>query len=402
MLQLIGLKSETDAGIRGKFAIIPKNIENSLQRLMMLFEEVVIISTCNRTEIYINSAAGSKHTVRRVFEALQWDERYMEYVFIVEEEVVVEHLMELASGFHSRILGEDQILGQIRTAYELSAKCGAVKKELQRLFQTALACGKEFKAECEIYKIPVSASSIVVNEAVRRGLRRFMLIGYGDMGELTARYLLGNDIDRLYLCVREPSKVKLEEPEASTIVRVIGFEDKRELLREVEGVICCTSAPHPVIYREDIGSNRLLIFDLAVPRDVAEEVSTLENVEVMDIDRISIMDEENKLKRKEKMNECRYIIDKYVKQYEEWRSIREIAPHIEKLKKCSEKIFEERYKVFRNKRHTKDNEQLARVLLKSTADVYINRAIEVLKEEKLRGRADECLSILEKIFYNQN
>ncbi len=99
------------------------------------------------------------------------------------------------------------------------------------------------------------------------------------------------------------------------------------------------------------------------------------------------------------MHKNKYIIEKYVGDFMEWQELREIDPHIKKLLKSGEKIYNARYESFKHKQHSKDNEKLAMTLLKSTSDAYINRAIEVLKEEQLKGRADECLRIVQKIFY---
>ena len=87
--------------------------------------------------------------------------------------------MEVVCGFHSRILGEDQILGQIKEAYFSACKIGAVKNELQRLFQEAITCGKKFRTEGKLYEIPVSSASIAVNEAIKKGAKNIMVIGYG-------------------------------------------------------------------------------------------------------------------------------------------------------------------------------------------------------------------------------
>jgi len=124
----------------------------------------------------------------------------------------------------------------------------------------------------------------------------------------------------------------------------------------------------------------------------------MKDVEILDIDHVSIMDDINKNKRKVIMNKNRYIVQSYLNEFIKWQKVREIVPQIKKIKNHGEEIFTERLEVFKNKKHTKDNEELAKVLLKSTSDAYINRAIEVLKEEQLKGSAKECMRIMERIF----
>ena len=398
MIQLIGLHSESTVEIREKLSIMPKHLEESTRKLLSICEEVVIISTCNRTEVYFNSEEYDEAKSEKIFGILNWDLDLKKNTFHIKGKRVAEHLMEVVCGFHSKILGEDQILGQVKCANERSVKIHGVKSDLQKLFQIAITCGKKFRDESKIYKIPVSSSSIVVKDAINKGLRKFMILGFGNVGELTLKYILGSDFDELYIAVRNVEAVKVIDSR----VKIIKFEKKDQYYGQVDCIICCTSAPHSVVLKKDLPNKKLIIYDLAVPRDVEEKVLTMPEIKVYDIDKISVIDDENRKKRKELMQNNKYIIDNYVGAFMNWKELREIDPYINKLLKSGEMIYYSRYESFKHKQHTKDNEKLAMTLLKSTSDAYINRAIEVLKEQQLKGRADECLKIIEKIFYPQN
>ncbi|MCY6356307.1 glutamyl-tRNA reductase [Clostridium sp. ZS2-4] len=393
MVQLIGLRSNIEVSIREKLSIIEKHNNEYLRKLLNICEEAVIISTCNRTEIYFNSKVDES-IVEEIFKVLEWDLELTKYTFYLKDRDVVRHLMEVACGFHSKILGEDQILGQVKTAYQNSLEIKGVKKELQRLFQLAITCGKEFKVKSELYKIPVSSSSIVIKECRKRGICNFMILGYGNVGSLTAKYILSDDLDSLYIAVRNINSVSI----ADNRVKVIPFEERKKYYKNVECIISCTSAPHSVVVKEDLPDKELLIFDLSVPRDVDQNVYNMDNIQVYDIDKISSVDDENRIKRKNLMIKNKCIIEKYIEDFYIWKELRKITPHIKELKKYGEEVYKDRYITFKNKKRTKDNEALAEILLKSTSDAYINRAIEVLKEEQLKGRGQECLSILERIF----
>lgn len=398
MIQLIGLHSKSTVEIREKLSIIPKHLGESIKKVSSICEEVVIISTCNRSEIYFNSQEYDDTKVEEIFKILNWDLNLIKYTYHIKGKRVAEHLMEVVCGFHSKILGEDQILGQVKCASESSVQNNGVNSDLQKLFQIAITCGKKFRDKSKIYKIPVSSSSIVVKEAINSGLRKFMLLGFGDVGELTLNYILNSDFDVLYIAVRNVEIVKVIDSR----VKIISFEEKNNYYKEVECIICCTSAPHPVVLKKDLPDKKLIIYDLALPRDVEEKVFTMTKVVVYDIDKISAIDDENRKKRKELMHNNKYIIEKYVGDFLEWKELRKIDPHIKKLLKSGETVYYKRFESFKHKQHAKDNEELAMTLLKSTSDAYVNRAIEVLKEEQLKGRADECLRIVEKIFYPQN
>lgn len=397
MIQLVGIKKNIDIEIREKLALHSKKQENYTKELLNYFDEVVIISTCNRTEIYFNGSLSGGEGLKKVFEIFKWDINLSKYCFYLDEKETVKHLMEVVCGFHSRILGEDQILGQIKSAYQKSLEIGAVKLELQRLFQDAITCGKRFRTEGRLYEIPVSSSSIAVNDAISKGAKKFMVIGYGEVGTLVVKYALSHNIDSLKLVVRDITKIEYID---DIRVEVMDYKHGREIINDMDCVISCTSAPHLIIEEKHIKEygDRLIIFDLAVPRDVDESVKNFNRVELLDIDDISSIDDENKKLRDERMQYFKYIPYQYIKEFLEWKKLRGIAQNIKDLKISGNKVVEERCKTFSHKCKNPQDIQLANVLIKSTSDAYVNRAIEVLKEEKLKGCEEECLRILQRIF----
>lgn len=396
MIQLIALKNDIGIEIREKFSVIQKRCESSLKKLSQICEEVVMISTCNRTEIYFNSSYDDLSIVEKIFETLNWDKSLMKYICHHKEEKAVRHLMDVVCGFDSLILGEDQILAQVKEAYETARTAKTVHKELQKLFLTAITCGKEFRTKSNLYKIPVSSSSIAVSESRKKAMNRFMILGFGEVGKLTAKYIMSGNFEVLYIAVRDISMVNIEDSR----VKVIPFEKRLKYYEDVNCIISCTSAPHTVIKKDDLPNNRnMLLFDLAVPRDLDRDVCDLKNVQVYDIDTVSLMDDNNRKLRKDIMKENRLILEKYIKEFEQWQSLQSISQEIVKLKQAGERVYKERYKTFRNKRDTKDTDKLAEVLLKSTSDAFINKAIEVLKEEQLKGRVSDCMKIIQRIFY---
>lgn len=400
MIQLIGIKSGCNLDVRQKFSIIPSHIDENIKELYILVNEVAILSTCNRTEIYVDSEMNKSTLIYHVFKTLKWDMAYIENTFYIEGDSAIKHLMEVSSGFHSRILGEDQILGQIKNAYDIARKNNSIKGNLQRLFQVAITCGKKFRTCSEIYKIPVSVSSIATKTALNMGIKSFMILGYGEIGKLTLNYLENNNVDIIYIAVRNIENT-LKTLLFNEKVKLISFKEKEKYYSRVQCIISCTSAPHIIINIKDLPDKELLIFDMAVPRDVDRSVANLKKITLYDIDSISTIDEENKLRRKEKMESCKYIIDDYINEYKKWLSIQKLSPEIQKLKTFGDKVANDRITSFKNKKNTKDNEKFVEILLKSASNVYVNRAINALKEEKLEGREEECLRIIQKIFYPQ-
>ena len=401
MIQLIGLKPDVRIDIREKLSIIPKHQEKCLKALLSICDEAVILSTCNRVEIYFKSKDDA--VVDKIFSALNWDKNLMKYIFNYKEKKAIQHLMEVVCGLDSLLLGEDQILGQVRDAYEATKDLKSSKdltesmvtiKELQRLFEKAIACGKEFRTKSKISDIPVSSSSMVVKQAIDRGHKNFMLLGYGVVGELTSKYLLEGKIDLLYIAVRDTQKVNIEDSR----VKIIPFMDRHKYYEKVDCVIACTSAPHIVVHLNELPSKNLLLFDLAVPRDIEERINKDSLYEVYDIDMLRDIHDDNYKRRKASMKENMYIVDKATKEFIEWNTVKELSPLIKKIKNNGEDVYKERLETFKNKKETVDNEKLAELLLKSTSDAYVNKAIKVLKEEHLKGRSKECVDIISRIF----
>lgn len=397
MIGLIGIKKKTPLEIREKFALKPKKIREYTEKLLRKFKEVVILATCNRTEIYFNDFYEGEELLKEIFEILEWDYIYREYIFISKAEETCKHLFEVCCGFHSKIIGEDQILGQVKNAYESALECNSVNTELHRLFQEAITCGKRFKNESRLYEIPVSSASIAVNESIKKGCKRFMLMGYGEVGQLVMKYLLSHKAEVIYLVVRN---MKIKDEIDDERVRVISFNEKNRYIDEVQSIIACTSAPHTVLSAKDINEygEILYCYDLAVPRDINEDVENLMRTEVYNIDAISIMNDENKKLRVERMKEYQYILDKYMNEFNEWLKLRSVSGRMRELKNLGHEVYNMRITTFKNKCKDKNDINLADTLIKSTSDFYINRAIKVLKEETLEGRGEECLKIIEKIF----
>ncbi|MEW9095183.1 MAG: glutamyl-tRNA reductase [Clostridiaceae bacterium] len=396
MIGVIGIRNNIKLDIREKLSIIPKRYEEYLLKLNEICDEVLILSTCNRTEVYFSTEKDYAQIIDEIFERLNWSKEYIKYIFFHKDDEAVDYIMNVVCGFYSSILGEDQILGQVKDAYEIALKNKTIKKEIQKLFQMSITCGKEFRFKSRLYTIPVSSASISVNEGRRLGARNFMVLGYGEIGSLACKYIMSGSFNKLYIALRNPSLVEIEDSR----VKAISFNERQKFYKDVDCIICSTSAPHPVVHKNDLPEKELVIFDLAVPRDVEEGIEKVDNIQVYDIDKISLLNDENCQKRKLQMEENKYILDNYINDFKDWQKIREISPQIEKLKECGEVVYRKRYKTFKNKSKTKDKEMLAEMLLKSTSDAYVNRAIEVLKEEQLKGRYEECLNIIQRIFYN--
>ena len=399
MISVLGIQKNIPLHIREKFSIKPKKREEAMIKLKEELDEIVILSTCNRTEIYFNHSLDEEEAFKKVFEVLKWSEDLREYVFYINGDKAVKHLFKVICGFHSKILGEDQILGQVKEAYFNALELNTINLELQRLFQEGITCGKKFRNEAKLYEIPVSSASIAVNKSIANNCKKFMVLGHGDVGKLVIKHLISHNVDEIIIAVRNKDSMDYDENEN---IKVISFNERGKYINSVDAVISCTSAPHTVITREEIDEcgEEIIIFDLALPRDVDDRVEEFHRVTIYNIDEISKVDDENKDLRKDRMDDFYYLIEEYLHSYNNWRKLREITPYIKEFKIHSKNVYEKRYETFKNKEGKDD--KLVNTLMKSVSDAYVNRAIDVLKEETVKGSGEECMRILEKIFIEKN
>ena len=397
MLGLVGIKKNTDISTREKLSIISSKKEEILKELLCEFDEVVILNTCNRTEVYINYSCKEDLVIDKVFMKLNWDISLKKYVFLMDEKNTIKHIFQVSSGYHSKIKGESQILGQVKDAYRDSCKISGATKNLGRLFECATFCGKKFRAKAKLYEIPVSSISIVVNKLLELKCKKVMVLGYGHIGKLAIKYLLQSNFEEIILVLRDISKAN---DISDKRLKIINFKEKNKYINYMDGIIACTSAPHSVVLENDImkTGNKIYCFDLAVPRDIDKEVLKLERIEGYNIDEISKIDDKNKVLRMERMNQYEYIINDSINEYIKWLELRKLSPEIKKIKENAERVYKRRLKTYINKSKDINESELVEKLLKSITNLYSNRAIEILKEEKLKGSEKECLQIIKKIF----
>lgn len=324
-----------------------------------------------------------------------------EFVFFKDEKSTIKHVFEVACGYHSKIVGEDQILGQLRDSYMESLKLKASSKELGRLFQNAISCGKKFKTCSKLYEIKVSSVSIVVSKLKDLKCKKVMVIGYGEIGKLSVRYLLEGDFETIYLVLRNKEKVQNINDDR---LKILSFKEKNKYINHVDSIIGCTSAPHRVVLKDDINiqNKKLYCFDMAVPRDIQKSVKDIEGIELYNIDEISKIDDKNKKLRIERMKEYRYIVDDSINDFNEYLKIRNISKDIKEIKDNGIEVSKRRLSTYKNKNKGNDEGELVYKLINSVTNLYTNRAIEILKEEEIKGSGEECLRILKKIFMKEN
>lgn len=322
--------------IRERLAFARKHLAESLHEIHALdtIDEVVVLSTCNRVEIY---AASSQ--LDQSFDSLteylgnHFEMRVGELVdfYRLQNEQAARHLFAVAGGLDSMVLGETEIFGQVKQAYTDSQKAGTTSRLLNKLFQQSFRAGKLIRSSTQLTRGATSVGSVAVDlaEKIFGDLRscRVMLIGAGDMSRRTAKSLHSRGAKSIIVSNRSyDHALELAEEMGGSAIH---FDNWTDSLDQVDIIVSSTAAPHHVIHAEMInqsmlkrGRQSLFVIDIAVPRDVEPEVGEIENVYLYDIDALEGIAAETREDRKRQLAACELILDQFIEE----RGIEALAP----------------------------------------------------------------------------
>ena len=336
MIYVIGLSHHSSpVTIRERFAFADARVPAALGALRDSgqVEEAVILSTCNRVEIYASSALAP----RNAFEALQeflvkihdYRDPISDEIYKFSEPQSLQHLFKVACGLDSMVLGETEILGQLKKAYDVALQHGHTGRRLNKAFQKAFNVAKQIRTETNIQRGSVSVGSVAVElaEKIFSDLkeREVLVIGAGETNEKTARALLWRGARGVLVSSRSHERAVALAVELGG--RAIHFEEWAKEFARIDIVISSTSAPHYILDRAKLEplmkarkNQPLLLVDIAVPRDIEPEVNLMENVYLYNIDDLQSIADDYLKQRKEEITRCEEIIRERVKALTEGRA----------------------------------------------------------------------------------
>ncbi|MBU0478191.1 glutamyl-tRNA reductase [bacterium] len=325
-LGLIGLSHKTaPLRVREKYSFSKKQIPEIYKLLYNdLIREAVVLSTCNRTEVYVTTPAcqdfADKDYSEKVREflcnALSITNHELRYFYFLEKKEVIKHLFKVSSGIASQVVGETQILGQVKNAYFQAKESGMTNGYLDKLFQKAIEVGKIVREKTKISEGNISIGSVALKmiENLYGGLKgkKILIIGTGKISELVAKYLVDRGIAGTFVANRNYEKAKeLAEKINGKVVR---FNFLRDEIRTTDIVISATACPHLILKKEMIQEimkfrkEPLCIMDLALPRDVDPEIKNINKIFLYNLDALNLTVEENYKKRIREAQEAEKII----------------------------------------------------------------------------------------------
>ncbi len=373
------------------------------------FEEGVILSTCNRTELIavVDNLTNGESRCRKFFTdffGLKHGEILGQYDFKADTDAIY-YLYEVAAGLDSIVLGEDQILGQVKEAYDKARENGASGKVLNKLFLGAITTAKEIRTTTRISENPLSISSIGIQKGkeVLESLKdkTVLVVGYGKMSRLAMNHLLEEGVEKIYLCNRRAEKIEeVKDPK----IQKISYEDKYRILQEEEIhlVISATGAPHVIFERENFeglhkGSSSenqsLVMIDIALPRDVDPSIGDLPGIHLYTVDDLKEIAAKNLKGREALIDEIKESIEKAVADYEGWQRCIPLHPKIAKIKGQSNTLVDRELEdLFRKLEHLEDKDQkLIGKKVKSIVGKILKTPILEMKKAGENGESDEAV-----------
>lgn len=369
-------------------------------------EEVVILSTCNRSEIYIQARNIDEKIklIEDFYEEFFNEKGIKEYLFSKKHTSAIEHLFKVASGLDSIVLGEDQILGQVKDAHDFSMQLGSSKKIFNKLFREAVNIAKDIKNTTKISHQPLSISYIGVkflqDKIGNLEGKKALVIGIGKMNRLTMKYLEEEKLDTIYVSNRSHGKVMELESEFKNIVP-IRYEDRYKVMNDVDIVISATASPHMVIRYDEMPKiqRKIFMMDIALPRDIDPKINELENIEVYDIDNLKYIHDNNDKKRKELAQIGYDMISEKIIEFIEWLDSSKIDPTIESLNdKCLEIREDTLEYIYRKTNLDNRDKKIIDKMLTSALKRLIREPIINLKQTKDKGKREEYIKLVEELF----
>ncbi len=417
-LLVVGLNHTTaPLEVRETLVFDDQQAANALQKLREKFPEAeaVLLSTCNRVEMYV---ARSVHGHPREEEMIEFlagfhgllPAQVTSHFYRKVDQAAAAHLFAVASSLDSMVLGETQIVGQVRAAYDMARDAGAAGSMLNPLFQRALAIAKRVMSETALAKGRMSVASVAVDYA-RRIFDHFndktvLCIGAGKMGGLVLQGFAALGPGKLLLANRDPAKAEALATQFHG--QASGLEKLDEHLIAADIVISSTGSAHPIITRERfehlVKQRRyrpIFIIDIAMPRDVEPSVGQIENVYLYNIDDLQQVVSDTQAQRAGAVEAARQIVEEQLEDFIAWHRTRELGPLIDQLYKRYHQVAQDEVSRTINKfgPMSQEERQHLEELGRRIVNKLLHDPIQTLKQsDSMHGQIGQYLHAMERLF----
>ncbi len=366
--------------------------------------QALILSTCNRSEIFFfYQDEREKNLVKRLYQETFFQVNLDHIMFCLDQDEALEHLFLVAAGLDSAVLGEDQILGQLKDAMMLSKALGFCKKQMHRVVENAMACAKEAKSVYGISQIPLSVSYIGIKEVARRvGFegKHILILGSGDTARLALEYVEEYPVASVTICSRNLNHARRLLAGYQNTSSIL-YEERYDYLNQVDIVISATSAPHFAIEAKYCDIHRSLVFlDLAAPRDVDLELALQEGVTLINLDSLERISRQNQKERGKRSSQCLAGIQQGVAMTKEWLFESRVDDTISSLHARCQEITDESFAYLSRKLTLSQREEkiLHKILFASLKKLLREPILELKQLESTKSQ-DEYTRMLKELFH---
>jgi glutamyl-tRNA reductase len=397
----IGLSyKKADAEVRGKFSLDAKAKTSALlQAKESGLESLIITSTCNRTEIY-GYAEHPFQLIKLICENSNGSvEEFQNVGFVYKNQEAINHLFRVGTGLDSQILGDFEIIGQIKTSFEESRSLGLINAFLDRLINTVIQTSKRIKNETEISSGATSVSFAAVQYIIKNieniGNKNILLFGTGEIGRNTCENLVKHTKnEQITLINRTKSTAEILAGKLNLVVK--DYSDLHLELQKADVLVVATGAQNPTIDKAILNLKKpILILDLSIPKNVHINVQDLKDVTLIHMDHLSQMTDDTLERRKQHIPAAEAIIEDMKFELNIWMNGRKFAPTIHALKAKLNKIADAELNLQRKKLSNFDEEQ-AELISSRIIQKITNHFANHLKDENTS--VDDSIDFIEKIF----
>ena len=410
---LIGVNHKTaPVEVRERLSIPESRLAEATRHLIQLpgVEEGLVLSTCNRVELLAGSQNGSTDLRQFFSEYFDLDVgKFQQFLYEYRERDVFRHLFRVASSLDSMIVGEPQILGQVKEAYTVARAVGGMHSQLDALVTRSFAVAKRVRAETAVGSSAVSVASVAVDLARKifgdlQGKQVF-LVGAGKMSELAARHLMSHGASAIIVANRTHQRaLQLAEKFGG---EAIHFEQLYDTVDRADIVITSTGAPHAIFRREhgemflSRRKNRPMFFiDIAVPRDVDPEMNKVDGIFVYDIDDLQSVLASNVTHRQQEASRAESIIESEVQKFSERQNALEVVPTIISLQERVELIREAEIDRVKGRlgKLSADQEAAIDSMTRGIVNKILHSPLTTLKTAASQPEATSIVELMRRIF----
>jgi len=417
-IAVVGLSHKTaPVEVREKLSIPEPQTEGAIAHLLSYpsIEEVTILSTCNRLEIYIVTQE-SEQGIREVTQFLSEHSKLpvislRPHLFMLLHQDAVMHLMRVSAGLDSLVLGEGQILAQVKTTHKIGQQYKGIKTVLNKLFKQAITAGKRVRSETNIGTGAVSISSAAVELAQIKvqnlAAVRVTIVGAGKMSRLLVKHLISKGAAEICILNRSVNRAEeLAKKFSACTIRTQPLEEMMPVINESDLVFTSTSATEPILDRSKLEmvlepSRPLMLFDISVPRNVHSNVNELDNVQAFNVDDLKAVVAQNQETRRQMALEAEGILEQEVEAFDIWWRSLETVSTISSLRNKIETIREQELEKALSRLGSEFGEKHQEVIEALTRGI-VNKIlhdpmVQLRTQQDVEARR-HCMQTLHKLF----